>query len=298
MEAATSQASSMLMIGTGAIASFLLPKLFGAGVSLQIFGSASPRLQALSSWTAPQWCAVSQPEAVAEHREWVVACKSWQNGEKVTRLRKAPPPERILVLQNGLEPEHAWRELGAGVERGLVFYGVASVGPGRVSGGKHGEITLERGSCWAEPLRAAGLEIVERDDMACAVWRKLVVNASLNVVAALHDLRNGEVLTLPAARRKAFLAAREVAHLAAVLGVDLGPEEPEAMVENVASMTADNICSTLADLRAERPTEYDSINGALLRLAAAHSQRMPLLQQLDEEFGALLSHRRGRKEAS
>src|SRR5690606_2812271 len=151
----------------------------------QLFGSPSPRLQALARWTVPERGALSEAAAVAQHDEWLVACNSWQNDEKVDQLRTAPHPERILVLQNGLAPELPWRELSATLERGLVLYGVASVAPGRVSGGERGEIALQRGSRWVQPLRAAGLAVVEREDITAAVWRKLVVNASLNVVAAL-----------------------------------------------------------------------------------------------------------------
>lgn len=273
----------MLVIGTGAVASFMVPRLMAAGQVPQVFGSPSPRLAALRDYTS----AVSDPRAVQEHEGWLVLCKSWQNGAKLEQLRSVPRPRTILVLQNGLAPEADWTLPEVSVERGLSTYGLASLGPGLSLGGERGEIVLPLGSVWREVLRAAGLQVREVQEMAPAVWAKLVVNASLNVVAALHDLRNGEVLERPATRRLAAAAAREVACLARHDGVDLQGLDPVQVMEGVARGTAGNICSTLADLRSGRPTEYDSINGAVLRRARALGLALPTLEKLDRRFSAL-----------
>jgi 2-dehydropantoate 2-reductase len=273
----------LLLIGTGAVASFLLPRLLGAGHTVQLFGSPSPRLHALSK-LAP---AVSDPALLARHDGWLVCCKGWQNSEKVRMLAQVPRPRRILVLQNGLEPELGWQGLAPLVERGLCTYGLASTGPGQVVGGEAGELLLPAGSPWLEILRPTGLELWEREDMAGAIWWKLVVNASLNVVAALDGLLNGQVLESFATRTRLQQAAREVAAVGCQLGMDTSSEDAVAVVERVATLTADNVCSTLSDLRRGRPTEYDSINGALLRLARLHGLSTPVLDQLDHEFRLL-----------
>jgi 2-dehydropantoate 2-reductase len=279
----------MLVVGTGAVASFLLPRLRLSGQPLQVFGSPSVRLQALRAVASPALGAVSDVLAVTQHDDWLVVCKTWQNAAKVELLRAAPPPRRILVLQNGLEPEVDWASLGASVERGVSTYGVASIGPGLFVGGEVGDIAVPDGSTWAPILTQAGLRVRQRRDMRAAIWWKLVVNASLNVVAALGDLRNGEVLERPAVWRWAARAAEEVAGLAQDLGVELGAGEPVWALGRVARATAGNVCSTLADLRAGRPTEYDSINGALLKLAHGLGRRLPVLEELDREFALISS---------
>jgi 2-dehydropantoate 2-reductase len=283
----------VLVVGTGALASFLLPRLGGGGHSLQVFGIPSLRLQALQRLSA----VTSDPRAIEQHDLWLVVCKAWQNRLKAQQLQAAPRPRGVLVLQNGLEPERDWLGFD-GVERGLCTYGVATVAPGLASGGQRGEIVVAQGSPWIGPLRNAGLLVRQESDMRAAVWAKLVVNASLNVVAALSDLRNGEVWQDRVARRWAIRAAREVAGLAACLGVALGGEDPVGMLERVADGTAGNVCSTLADLRGGRPTEYDSINGALLSLARAHHVSMPVLEELDRRFSVLLSRSQLRRATS
>lgn len=271
----------MLVIGTGAVASFLVPRLRAGGGFVQLFGSSSPRLRALSSEPGDVAFTASR---VAEHGAWLVVCKTYQNGERVQQLALAPRPGRVLVLQNGFEPEADWAACAEAVERGLLTYGLASVGPGRSVGGERGEVLLGRGSPWAPVLRSAGLKVREVEDIRSAVWWKLIVNASLNVVAALGGWPNGEVLEQPSACRQAERVALEVAGLARRVGVAIGDEEAVAALESVARATSSNVCSTLADLRGGRPTEYDAINGALLRLAHGLGFETPALLEIDQQF--------------
>jgi ketopantoate reductase len=62
-------------------------------------------------------------------------------------------------------------------------------------------------------------------------------------------------------------------------------------MEAVARATAGNVCSTLADLRSGRPTEYDSINGAVLRRGRLAGMSLPALEELDRRFLSLLAER-------
>ena len=278
----------MLVVGTGAVASFLLPKLAQAGLDLQVFGTASSRLRALGRYRS-----VSSPRRVDPHQDWIVVCKVGQNLGKIRQLRNAPPPRRILVLQNGLSPEADWQAAWpqAKVERGLNTYGVSTVSPGAVRGGEAGEVVIPRFSPWLSVLTKAGLNVRPTGDIRAAIWTKLIVNASLNVVAALGDMKNGEVLEHPLTRSHAAKAALEVTALADYFKVRLKELDPVGLMEGVANATADNICSTLADLRSGRTSEYDAINGELLRLARRYRLRLPMLEELDRQFALMLSMR-------
>ena len=276
----------MLVVGTGAVASFLLPKLQGVNSNLQVFGASSDRLAALDRFGA-----CSNAAELRAHQEWVVVCKVGQNLEKIRQLRHAPPPQRILVLQNGMSPESDWQAAwpGAQVDRGLNTYGVRTVAPGVVVGGEEGEIALPRFSPWHQLLAQAGLSVRPTGDIRAAIWKKLLVNASLNVVAAIGNLKNGEVLEEPLARLYAARAAEEVAALARHFKVRLRRVDPVRVMEEVARATSGNICSTLADLHTGRTSEYDAINGELLRLARRYRLRLPALEELDRQFSMMLS---------
>lgn len=277
----------MLIVGTGAVACFLAQSLARVGIAFQVFGSPSDRLDALNVRYGPA-IGVSRVEEIEPHLQWLVALKTWQNEKKLDLLVQAPRPNSLLLLQNGLWPEKDWSRLhGVQVERGLSTYGVKLSSPGVASGGERGEIVLSSDSCYADLLSQAGFQVRLSSHLELAVWHKLAVNASLNVVASLQGSKNGEVLEEPSCRRLVFRAAAEVSQVAQAAGFEWGPIPAESMVEAVARDTASNVCSTLADLRSGRPTEYDSINGEVLRRAEQLAVPVPVLRFLDDEFRKL-----------
>lgn len=274
----------MLIVGTGAIATLFAQRLEQAGSSFQMFGPPSQRTGILESRFPGS--VVTVAHEVTPHRLWVVCLKSWQNRDKVKALRSAPAPSAVLVVQNGLEPENDWNTLcPGGVERALCSYGVRTISPGVIQGGEEGQLVLPEGSCFSAPLEEAGFECRETGNLTRAVWHKLAVNASLNVAAAVFGLKNGEVLSHPQAALLAQAASQEVRLLAISCGVDWGEADPWSITRKVAYQTRENVCSTLADLRVGRPTEYNSINGRLLDLAERVGLPVPALRELDLRFG-------------
>lgn len=277
----------MLIVGTGAVATLLAQNLALYGQRFQLFGPPSRRVQALSERFGR--AVITEPEKVCPDQAWLVAVKSWQNEEKIRVLREAPPAVRILVVQNGLEPELPWAELSqTSVERALCSYGVKTEVPGVVEGGNEGELVLKEGSLFSALLTSTGLCCREVADMRAACWHKLAVNASLNVVASIYGLTNGEVLRHPRASSLARAASEEVRTVAVAAGVAWGDIDPWTLTSSIAAQTSTNVCSTLADLRGGRPTEYDSINGEVLRRARAAGLAVPALSELDRRFGSLL----------
>lgn len=275
----------MLIVGSGAVATMLAERVFDAGVRFQVFGTPSERLRSLDARFPG--CSVSDPAKVALHDCWIVAVKAGQNREKVRALSVAPSPSRILVLQNGFRPDADWKDLACRVDRGLSTYGVKSRAPGFITGGERGCITVSEGSPFAALLRGLGFLVAEEPDLSPAIWRKLSVNASLNVVAALYDVCNGETLEISEAREMVRAAALEVEQIARAGGVEFGPRSGWEVTRDVATLTAGNVCSTLADVRSGRRTEYDQINGEILAAAEKWGVPAPTLRFLDLEFRKL-----------
>lgn len=274
----------MLIVGTGAVATLLAERLHRLGIKFQIFGGPSERLRALESRFPGT--TVSRAVDVRRHNGWTICLKTWQNKEKAMQLRGAPSPEAILVLQNGLAPELDWSGLAPRVDRVLSTYGVKTVAPGRIEGGAAGQMTLHQGSPFAPLLERMGFSVLEVENLRAAVWKKLAVNASLNIVATLFGVTNGQVLEIPEACRRAHLVANEVGEVAARLGVEWGALSAWEITRTVAEQTAENVCSTLADFRTGRPTEYQAINGEILAAAGRLGLAVPHLEKLDRDFQA------------
>jgi 2-dehydropantoate 2-reductase len=102
-------------------------------------------------------------------------------------------------------------------------------------------------------------DIIER------VWAKLFINVGINALTAIFNCQNGALLDLPPARAQLAEAVREAVAVAKAMGIPIR-EEPLGTTLEVCRATAENISSMLQDVRRQRPTEIDAINGAVVDL--------------------------------
>ncbi|NKE34627.1 ketopantoate reductase family protein [Natronococcus sp. JC468] len=191
--------------------------------------------------------------------------------------------EAVLSLQNGMGNEGVLADaLECPVLAGTASYGAVLRDPGVVECTGHGEVVLGdrrgRHSAIADRVGAAfqsaGLETTVSDGMPRHLWEKLAVNAGINAVTALTATDNGAVLEAPA-NDLARSATRETARVARAEGVVLSNREALAALEAVATETAANTSSMRQDVRAERRTEIDAINGYVLERATARGLETP-----------------------
>ncbi|MDX6517699.1 MAG: 2-dehydropantoate 2-reductase [Gaiellaceae bacterium] len=119
----------------------------------------------------------------------------------------------------------------------------------------------------AELLVAAGLQAEAMPDLRPAQWSKLIFNATVNAVAALTGL--------PHDPHFAAEIVDEGKRIAAAAGVELH-DDPWEMNVLATQRGSAHYPSMLEDVTARRPTEVDSITGALVREAEQHGMGAPL----------------------
>lgn len=134
-----------------------------------------------------------------------------------------------------------------------------------------------------ELFRQAGLEAQSVRNILDFVWAKLLVNVGINALTVIHDCRNGALLDIPAAREDLVRAVEEGMRVASSLHITL-PDDPVGQALAVCRATADNISSTLQDVRRRRPTEIEAINGALLKKGEDAGIDMPVNRKLVERI--------------
>lgn len=208
--------------------------------------------------------------------------------DRIVRLAGAPT---VIVLQNGLGRAREVLEqsalLGSRIAGAVTMEGATLEGEGRVRHAGRGPTLLaplfrsrepERAERAARRFARAKLDVEVVPDLDAAVWAKLQVNAAINALTGLLGCKNGVLLEAPAARALARDAALEVAAAARALEIDgdWSPEASAARWEAVARATADNVSSTLQDLRRGRPTEVFAINGAVARVARERGLSAPV----------------------
>jgi len=220
----------------------------------------------------------------------IVAVKARDLGVVLGDIPPTLAPNGVAVsLLNGLDSEAAL----AGVldpERvfgGKVMIAAGRIGPGRLYVRAGGEMLLA-------PLVPASLgrarELASafsrafpctvHPDLGWVLYRKLLWNAPFSALSAITGKPAGEVLAVPALERVARASMAEVLSVARAEGVDLGPDDAEAMVRATREVFGATTPSMQQDLQAGQPTEADAIQGALVERGTRHGIPTPVNQVL------------------
>ena len=273
---------SLVIVGTGALASLFAARLAEADITATLLGTWPEGLEALRTYGVRlveangservyPVQATADPAACAGVRFALVLVKSWQTARAAQQLTRCLAPDGLaLTLQNGLgNLERLAQALGESrVALGVTTAGATLLGPGRVRPGGEGPISIgahPRLDPLAHLLRRAGFEIELVPEAEDLLWSKLVINAAINPLTALLRVPNGALLTRPSARKLLGAAAREAAAVAAGLCRHLTYPDPVATAEAVARRTAVNHSSMFQDIVRAAPTEIDAICGAIVK---------------------------------
>ena len=207
----------------------------------------------------------------------------------------------LLFLQNGV----AHLDCGAAAGKAAIAYGTTTEGatlmnPGHVRHAGHGTTFLgfpSRTDAHSALLLDQTATIFDRGGMSTAItdgilhrlWAKLFVNVGINALTAIHGCANGDLLTLPGIAERMRAAVNEAEQVARAKGITVSGDPFMATVE-VCRKTAANISSMLQDVRRQRRTEIDAINGAIVRegraLGLESPENLRLVQQIkDMEAG-------------
>jgi len=270
--------TSVLIFGSGALATLFAARLSAAGIDVMILGTWQEGLAALRKNGA---ClegegnftvrATDNPADCRGVKYALVLVKSWQTERAAHQLADCIAEDGLAVtFQNGLgNDDILCGILGQRrVSRGITTLGATLLAPGNARSNGGGVVTLEDHSAITALetiLRVAKFEVRVVKDLQPVVWGKLVINAAINPLTALLRVKNGELLTNPSAHELMGILAHEAALVAEAIGVKLPFLDPERAVEEVAKSTAENISSMLQDVLRQAPTEVDVINGVIVR---------------------------------
>lgn len=248
--------------------------------------------------------ATAEPKEVSGAELSLIAVKAYHTSEAALAAQSAlSPTGAALTLQNGLgNVETLQQALGAErVLGGSTAQGATLISQGQVHHAGLGPTIIgEPGGTISERLLAiktafvgAGIQTELTADLPSVLWEKLVVNAGINPVATLAQVRNGGIMESAHLRLALRLAVTEAAQVAGRLGIRLAHQDVVAHTEEVCQRTANNINSMLQDVRRQRRTEVEAINGAVARHGAAQGLPTPtnallsaLIHGIEETYSA------------
>lgn len=220
-----------------------------------------------------------------------VFTKAFHTTEALGGVRHLIGPHTWLVsLQNGLG--HA-ALLSTFVEPSRVVVGTTTfpsdlVGPGRIHAKGGGAtrimtadgILSERLRAVAEALSAAGLKCEIYEGIDSVIWEKAAFNAAMNTLGAVTGLPNGGVGGAPEGRDLAARVVGETLEVARRKGIPVNEPAVQDTVRMAFREHRDHKASMLQDVLAERRTEIEFINGAIVREAKALGMEVPVTETL------------------
>jgi len=212
----------------------------------------------------------------------ILTVKAYDTREAVKEIvKKCDSP--ILSLQNGIGNEDIISEI-AGRETtigGITTHGVRYVSPGNIIHTGKGETIIgemdgsltRRVKNFADAMTECGLDTEISRNITREIWRKAIVNASINPLTAVLRCKNGYLLENENARRLMKKICSEASMAAKSNGIDVGNVMEK--VEEVAHLTKENYSSMLQSVIMGKKTEIDYINGEIVKIGMKNGIEMP-----------------------
>ncbi len=221
--------------------------------------------------------ATTDPAEIGPADIIILCVKSLQVAAGLQQAAKLVQPDTLLVaMQNGIGHLELLKDKQKlpSIVLGVTAQGANMVAPGHVRHAGDGltRIGFLKSASFTKSLLLAkvcnmlnygGVETVIVDNILDYVWSKLIINVGINALTAMHRCPNGKLLESADTLEKLSTAVREGETVARALNMEL-IGDPLAMTIDVCRKTAQNLSSMLQDVNNKRPTEIDSINGAII----------------------------------
>lgn len=232
------------------------------------------------------------PSAVGLVDLIVVGVKAWQVREAAQAMRPmVGASTTVLPLQNGVEaPGQLADELGPERVLGGLCRIVSFVAaPGHIKhAGFEPSITIgelnnqstARSETIYQTLTQAGIKTHCAPDFAVALWTKFLFIAAFSGVGAITREPAGVLRSNPATRWQMIAAMNEIYELARAKGIDLPGDAVEKGMANVDGLPEGGTSSMQRDIAAGLPSELESQNGAVVRMAKEVGFVVPVNEEI------------------
>jgi 2-dehydropantoate 2-reductase len=226
----------------------------------------------------------------------ILATKSYSNDESLKGLKKDIP---LLVLQNGYDER---LEEFPNAIRGVEFGFACQIKePGYVFNAVKGKYVMGRSAGmtthvadWAAMFNESGIKVDIKKNIDGYLWSKLLINSALNPVSAVMKCSFKELIENDISRelfKELYIESypivkRKADELDQKLGSFIGPPNiadwvfkrpsmSDFLLKRISGKFGEVESSMLQDVRKNRPTEIDFINGAIIRLGKEYGIETP-----------------------
>lgn len=236
--------------------------------------------------------ATSDPEELPPCDYGIVATKAIHTRNAIVQTAHAfGDTSAVCSVQNGVGNEEILSEHVKYVIRGTTFPAGHPIAPGHIGYDIKGDTwigpfepsqtPMNRVEELAGLMTRSGMNTVALQDARGAQWTKLIFNASTNPVGALTQLHHGAATRFSPTRALFEDLIAEGEAVARALGIELHGD-PRHMVQKGANAPGKHRASMLQDVLAQRQTEVDFMNGAIVKWGEQAGVPTPLNRALWE----------------
>ncbi len=280
-------------MGAGAVGCYYGGMLARAGHEVTLIGRAQHvdairrdglwlDAQAFSEHVVLQ--ATTEPDAVRGGALVLFCVKSTDTESAGSAIAPHLAPDALVLgLQNGVDnAERLQALLPQRVAPAVVYVATEMAGPGHVK--HHGRGDLVVGPAVAADKRvaafaAAGVPVQASDNVAGALWAKLIVNCAYNAISAITRRPYGQLV--PGAEVEAVMRDVVDECLAVARAGDVAvPGDVWDAVQRIARAMPGQLSSTAQDLARGRRSEIDHLNGYVLLRGQALGVATPVNRAL------------------
>ncbi|HEU5432642.1 MAG TPA: 2-dehydropantoate 2-reductase [Thermomicrobiales bacterium] len=286
--------------GAGAMGAVWASQLAAAGNDVVIVDVAKPSLAAIArdglvveqkdgARQASRIAATDDPAAVGPCDAVVFFVKAQHTAAAAELARPlVADATTVVTLQNGWGNADALARAfpPAQIVMGVTYHSAKATAPGVVAhtadsgptfiGAYVAGAPLDRAQAIGAAMTAAGIATTVTAEAMTEVWKKLVLNCATLPVAALTRLYTGTVGGTEPLLRVCDALATEAVAVARAKGLPLDPDERTATIRAAVAKGGQGKASMLQDVEAQRKTEIEAVNGAIVREAAALGLDAPL----------------------
>lgn len=301
---------NIAIIGCGAMGSVYAAHFAEAGVEVWAVDTWSAHVAAMNadglridgpdgSRVVPGVHAVGTVAEAPPCDLYVIATKAAAVASAASAVAAVMPAGAVvLTIQNGLGAEERLKDhipaeaVLLGVAEG---FGASMTGPGHVDHksmkqiriGEPGGGKSTRLEAVVSTWRAAGFNANAFDDIQKLIWEKFVCNVTFSGPCTVFACTVGELIASPHAWSVARAAAREAHAVGLAREVAFGFDDVEVYVTAFGAGMPDARPSMLLDHLAQRRSEIDAINGAVVEAAKPFGLATPV----NEALSAIVRHR-------
>jgi 2-dehydropantoate 2-reductase len=189
----------------------------------------------------------------------------------------------VLSLQNGVDnAERLQARLRQRVAPAVVYVAAEMAGDGHVRHHGRGELVVSPEVATPElsaAFAAAGVPLQSSDNVAGALWAKLIVNCAYNALSAVARLPYGRLVQVEGVGAVMRAVVDECLAVARAAGVAV-PGDAHETVRGIARTMPTQYSSTAQDLAGGKRTEIDHLNGYVLRRGEALGVATPVNRAL------------------